>query len=148
MLLPPNDLTTNPLGNYPWADYTLFLKHYKTAHYPFQGGHSLWGTSLLCPFFAWQLKLLFLFLPTLSLLLYLVLETETADIWARTSDQLVETVAFCSNLKLSCWGASLSLYTISCSNTHVCFHRAYPMTNQLFPAKNLFSPRQFVSWLR
>ena len=51
-----------PIRKSPWADHTLLLKHYKTPHYPLQEG------ALACcvPLFASQLKLLFLFPPTLS----------------------------------------------------------------------------------
>ena len=42
VMLTPSYLTTNQSEEFPWADHTLFLEHYKTLHYLFQdGSHSL-----------------------------------------------------------------------------------------------------------
>ena len=66
MTLAPDDLATHQSEECPRADHALLLKHYKTPHYPLQGGHSPWGTSRLCPLSAWPFKLVLLFPPTLS----------------------------------------------------------------------------------
>ena len=40
MMLIPSYLTTHQSGKCPQIDHILLLKHYKTPHYPLQGGHS------------------------------------------------------------------------------------------------------------
>ena len=49
-MLTPDYLTTNQSEECPQADHPLLLEHYKTPHYPLQGGtYSLEGISLLWP---------------------------------------------------------------------------------------------------
>ena len=49
-MLTPDYLTANQSEERPRADHTLLLEHYKTPHYPLQGGtHSLEDVSPLWP---------------------------------------------------------------------------------------------------
>ena len=59
-MLIPDYLTTNQSEECPWADHAPLLEHYKTPHYPLQGGtHSLEGRSQLCPPFPGKARKLF-----------------------------------------------------------------------------------------
>ena len=83
MTLTLNDLTSNQSGKCPQADYALFLKHYKTPHYPFQGGVGTALDVLACcvPLFAWKLKLPFLSPPiSISVFQFVYQCTDVANV--------------------------------------------------------------------